>query len=425
MSVEKQIVECGGTVRKSILGLVLVAAMLISGVPGAADAGSRHTRQTTRATATPYVVKPGITFNDPYGAQFPTRNKLLGAINHTHKGAEIHIMTWSFYDGAITDALIRAHRRGATVQLIMSKGLSGDAAAGGNFRKLKRGISDNTGRTWRYRSWARTCSRACRMDGGYAMHSKWVTFSHSGASKEIVMEGSANLNIRAAVDQWNDWVTRVGDSRAYDTYQRVFDQAKKGGNFSPITVQDRNVKLWFSPRQDNLQYNLLRQTQCHDTPLHNGTTFIRVAAAVVRGTYGEAIARQLKRLKSQGCNIMMTYTILSPNVHDLLTTIRLRHLVYDNNGDGVFDQYLHMKAMVIVGHVGTDRSARLVYEGSANWSNPMKASDEQGMVIDSKGIANRYSKWLTQLFLRAPKPAASRAFRAIPGVDPYANVEMS
>lgn len=409
------------------MGLALAGLMLALGVPGVAAAGSNHhgdhhsTTRTTSSTSTPpYRVQRGIAFNNPHTAPNAIRNRILGAINHTYKGQQIHIMTWNFHDAAITRALIKAHHRGATVKLIMSRSLS-KGAPGANFRRLKGAIADNTGRKPSQRSWARTCTHACRAKGGYAMHAKWMTISRSGASKEIVMEGSANLTTSASSNQWNDWVTRVGDTKAFATYLKVFKQAAKGGSFAPVTVTSGKNKWWFAPRHDNLPASILSKTRCHGTSMHGGTTLIRIASDVVRGSYGETIARQVHRLAKQGCNVEMEYTIMSSEVHDMLGNVRLRHAVVDRNGDGVFDEYNHIKAFAILGHVGSVANAHIVFQGSANWSNIMHASDEQGAIMNSGPITRHYERWISARFASA-QPARALAFRRVPGVDPYAKI---
>lgn len=381
----------------------------------------RDGRDAREARASRYRVAPGPTFNHPYTNPYTTRTKVISAIRHTRRGRKIRAMTWSFYDSLITDALIDAHRRGVSVRLIMSYGLSTEPDAGANFRRLKAALRHNAGRRPGMRSWARTCDHSCRGGGG-AMHFKWISFSRTGVSRNVVMEGSANLNIRAAIDQWNDFFT-TKDPAIYNVYQKVFEQSKQDRAFKTITMRSGDYKVWFSPRRDNQQLRLLRRTRCSG-PL--GTTVIRIAAAVIRGSYGQAIARRLRELDNQGCNILLTFTIMDRESSAIMSGIPKRHLVYDHNDDGLYDEYLHMKAMSIDGRMRNKPRAHVVYQGSANWSNPMYTSDEQGMIINSRRTATKYRRWLTRLFNGAPTAeAVARQRQDHPNVvDPYANVEI-
>lgn len=379
-----------------------------------------------------YRVRPGVTFNDPWSRPMVTRIKLLGALNHTWRGQRIRVMTWSFFDSMITDALIAAHRRGVTVQFIMSRGLSTDAQAGHNYSRLRRALVNRPGTKPHKRSFARTCSHSCRGGGG-AMHSKWVTISKVDKSKFVVMQGSANLNIRAAVDQWNDWYTFVGNKKIYRTYQTIFEQAQLDRRAPAVTAIAGTTQLWFAPRKNDPVMAVLDQVRCVGARKAglNGRTVIRVASAVIQGRRGESIAWRLRQLHRQGCNIRLIYTLAPKKVRQAWGGVPTQHMAFDNNDDGLYDDYMHMKAMSISGWVGTDRSAGVVYNGSANWSKMGMVSDEQGTIMLRPLLARQYIRWIDTVFnkgqVRSREQARARARGGVvvPHVaDPYANVEL-
>ena len=70
----------------------------------------------------------------------------------------------------------------------------------------------------------------------------------------------------------------------------------------------------------------------------------------------------------------------------------------DRDGDGAYDVYLHMKAMAISGHYDGKRDARVVYQGSENWSGLAKLSDEQGLIIERDGVERAYGARINKLF---------------------------
>lgn len=113
-----------------------------------------------------------------------------------------------------------------------------------------------------------------------------------------------------------------------------------------------------------------------------GRTRIRIAPDVIRHARGMALARKVRRLWQDGCDVKIGYTVLGKDISEMLRApggrgpVPLEHLVEDRNGDGVFDLYFHLKSMTVVGNVGGDRSGYALLNGSANWSRTAAASDE-------------------------------------------------
>ena len=68
----------------------------------------------------------------------------------------------------------------------------------------------------------------------------------------------------------------------------------------------------------------------------------------------------------------------------------MKHLVQDFDGDGVFDNYFHLKTMSINGNYAGNRSGYAVLNGSANWSSSSARSDENLGVFYTKKRALRY-----------------------------------
>ena len=122
----------------------------------------------------------------------------------------------------------------------------------------------------------------------------------------------------------------------------------------------------------------------------------------------------------------------------------MRHLVQDINGDGMFDNYFHLKSMTVVGHIGRDRGKWLTLNGSSNWSGRGIRSDENLGVHWRKRITQRYEGYLSHWFGWSGFNAANRSVRMnrtaaqdgrlvdgllfgtgpINGIDPYAHVDM-
>lgn len=393
------------------------------GTSGKAGKGKKKPQQPKG-----FRVKRGAVFNDPYGSAYAWRGKVMRAIRHARPGSIMKIMSWSFYDSTITDALIDAYRRGVTIRMFMSRGLSSDPATGSNFRRLKNVFAQRGPKSKRPVSWGRTCSNSCRGKGG-SMHFKWWSFSQTGRSKNVVMQGSANLNIRASIDQWNDLYTWVDDEEVYELFDKVFRQSQKDKKQAPITLRRDFARIWIAPRAQDPVLDLLDEVRCSGAGSlgTNGKTKIRVAAAVISSTRGEAIASRLRKLANQGCDIKVIYTLAPRAVRGIFGGMATRQLAFDRNDDGLYDDYLHMKAMAVLGRVGDKRNTGYVLNGSGNWSTTGKISDEQGMVVNRVPIARQYSRWIDTLYGRAvaPETAARTAMRTTAdgeAIDPYANI---
>jgi hypothetical protein len=170
---------------------------------------------------------------------------------------------------------------------------------------------------------------------------------------------------------------------------------------------------------------LLDKVRCHgaaNTPNH--VTRIRIAPDVIRNSRGMALATKVRSLWNAGCNIRIGYTVVGIDVGRMLRSpagrgpVPMRHLVQDTNGDGLFDNYFHLKAMTIVGNVGGHHSQYVVLNGSANWSRLSSISDENIGVFWNKGLTLTYEQHLDYWLTHFPpsKPVSSTVTRSVGGL---------
>jgi phosphatidylserine/phosphatidylglycerophosphate/cardiolipin synthase-like enzyme len=369
--------------------------------------------------------RPGVTFNSP--GQFVINDKVLRAIRHSFKRSKIRAMTWNFNSWVFVRALREAHQRGVSVRIIISRRLAREQGPGGPFRTLQRALDrGNKRRPKRYRSWARTCYHSCRGRGG-AMHSKMYVFSKVGAQRHVVMSSSANMTGSAGAAQYNDMFTITGRRGPYRGSIKVFNQAAKDRRAPVVSYKSGSFTGWFQPRrsQPDRVMRMLNKVRCKGARGAgiNGRTSIRIAQDVMLGDRGVRIATKLRSLHRHGCNIRLVYSQLGGRIWKLTRNIPRNHLVRDRDGDGAYDIYLHMKAMAISGHYGSKRGARVVYQGSENWSGIANLSDEQGLIIRREGVERKYGRRINRLFgihLVSARPL----FAPVPQVDdPYMNME--
>lgn len=383
----------------------------------------RPTQRVAAAAAT-YRVSPGVTFNNPLTATGKRAiiGKINSAINHTPRGGQIRIFTWSIWTKAGVTAAINAHQRGVTVRVILDRE-NVQLQPNPHVRRLRLGLAtaNNSKRPPERRSGVRLCDRSCRGKAGRA-HSKFMLFSQAGRSKYIYMHGSANWGDAAAARQWNDLYTFVDRKPVYDTATAVFDQAYRDrpvpSPWTEYTSPGKTFTLAWAPTTATSRANdrlvaTLSRVKCRGAiaPAGNAShrTIIRVAPDVLRNDYGMTVARHLRRLWDAGCDVKVGYTVIGVEIKRYLSQpggrgpVPLRHLANDFDGDGAFDRYFHLKVYTINGVIGSNRSAYWMVQGSANTSSSSLGSDETFTYITNRrAVTVRYQKHIDYWYTRYP-----------------------
>ena len=392
-----------------LLALLLVLTSLV--LPGAAASAPVVSASAVVSTALPITAaapraqapqrqfrpRRGVTFNSPVDGPAVQRAifaKIMRSIDATPRGEQINIFSWNFQSPAAADALLRAQKRGVRVRLLMDE-INNTEIVNGPFRKVRFGLAQgNEGKRKARRSWARTCEKSCRGTRAQA-HAKFFMFSRVGPVPRVVIQGSANLTEAATFNQWNDVYTHVRNEDVWAFYEEIFRQSATD---KPIArpfeaVRAATFRLIQFPlvggRDPVLQ--LLDEVNCQGASnTASGVTRIRIAPDVFRNARGMRIAKVVKNLWNRGCDIRIGYTVIGIDVGRYLRSpegrgpVPLRHLVQDLDGDGEFDNYFHLKAMSIVGHLGDNREGYAVLNGSANWSGTALQNDENVGVYRNK-----------------------------------------
>jgi phosphatidylserine/phosphatidylglycerophosphate/cardiolipin synthase-like enzyme len=387
----------------------------------------------------PYSPSPGVIFNDANGsngARNRILNKIVASIRHAPPGSTIRVVTWSYFYGRGTDALIAAHKRGVSVRLVMALAKSKESH---DYKRLRRALGSygNKKRPYALKSGVKACRATCRGHAG-TMHAKMFMFSRAGKAKNVVMWGSPNLTRASARLQWNDLYTSVNRVPIFDYAIKIFNEMwrdkpvagpyeiVRSGPIGLAVLPYRGTGDWIS--------NELSKVRCQGATGgtgYDGRTTILVAQAVIRGTIGNRIARLLKQRWDEGCRVRILYTIRGVETRKILMgsggrgAVPMRHYVQDLNGDGLYDKYLHMKALVVSGVMGDRTNARFVMNGSENWADLARLSDEEVGYFEGEYFTRRYSNWINWLWNHVPKsvPLTVTA-RRMPPKDPYANLEL-
>lgn len=399
---------------------IVLTALLVTGV--------LTTAGTSPATAAKPKPKPvftpaaGPTFNNPYGSVDSRRaiiRKILRTIDVVPRGEEIRIASWNVRSSNITAALLRAHKRGVSVQVVMDRSNWTTDNPNPDASRLAHGLKAGKVRKKpENRSWLRECRGSCRGPHGIA-HTKFFLFSKAGHARNVVIFGSNNATELAAEIQWNDIYTRVERPNEYAEFLSVFnemrrDERPKGGGYREFAHTNYTTMFYpyygkDVPKGDPV-LTMLNRVRCTGATGGTGTrgrTRIRIAQTAMYGDRGIAIANRLATMHRRGCDIRIVYAMFGNEVLRILrqeagTRIPMTHLAWDRDEDGIYDRYVHMKSLAISGVYGKKTNAMITVNGSANWTPVSLASDEVIGVFNSPITTRAYIKWIDFLFTHRP-----------------------
>ncbi|WP_182920380.1 phospholipase D-like domain-containing protein [Nocardioides cavernaquae] len=401
--------------------LVVIAAVLLVGSLSSAPSQAADT----------WVPPGGAAFNNPvagYTGRTALVRRVIAAVDHSPRGSVIRIAAYSFDRKDVADALVRAHRRGVLVQMVLN-----DNWTSTQTRRLRKILGGNPSAS----RFVRICDGSCRGGAGN-LHMKVYAFSRTGAATNVIMTGSANMTDRAVQLQWNDMVTLRGQNGLFNTFVGVFNQLKYDRPVSPqwVYYEQPDMQAQFyrtsarqrtgtttsrtpTPDEDPVMKRL-RAVNCVAQPGFglNGKTQIRVMMYGWNGDRGKYLADQVARLKRQGCGIKVITSVAGGGVIKVLNEagIPVKSADYKYLSDGTVDFYSHLKVMWIDGTMRkpvtttttpeptlTDPSpaptttttiqnvgTRMVWTGSENWSEMSFRNDELCLGLTNSTIVRKY-----------------------------------
>ena len=419
-----------------IVALTLLVSGFVIGTTGPAVAD---------AYDPPAGVKLSAPIKSPYG-NYVIFNHLLRTINSVPRGEKIRIASWNIRSDKYFRALVGAHKRGVSVQIVVDVENANDHMEFPNpgfFWMQKELRQGNTKRKAGYRSYAKVCYRSCRGKYGIA-HAKYFLFSKSYHTKYVVMYGSFNATDLAAQIQWNDMYTVTGRKNLYQfAMQRWAEAAQdkpvanawKVDTFGPIrwglfpyigegATGDPVIRV----------LNGVKCTGVTGAAGKNGRTVIRIAQTSQAYERGEKIARKLKALWNEGCDIRMLSAIYGDRDRAIYRAagprgpMPFRQIAQDFDGDGLYDRYMHTKFMTISGNWNGVTDAQYAWNGSGNWERYVLSSDDTFVRIQSPNLVKVYSDYVNYWWEHVPpkpKVTVEQQLRILSGqVDPYQNIEV-
>jgi phosphatidylserine/phosphatidylglycerophosphate/cardiolipin synthase-like enzyme len=356
--------------------VLLIGATPVSASPTQdrpTDPPAQHSVQRAVADAAPPRSPGQALFNDPFGTkrqQFALIRHINRAIDGAGRRSVVRVAAFSFAMPATAQALIRAHRRGAAVKLVVDD----RSATWGSVRNLRRQLGANIHR----RSFVRVCHGSCRGGSGN-QHAKFVTISGTRRAEHVVMVGSMNFTTFAAARQWQDLYS-VADADLYAQYERVFRQMKRDrpqkGLSLPALAHGMRVEV--EPRvatpPDPVAVRLAA-VRCRGVDRRagdRGHTLLRISMHAWNGERGVRLARKVAHLRRTGCDVRVVGGVgVGRRVATILRRAGVDYRAGDRDGRAT-----HEKVMFVSGRYGASDNASFVWTGSHNFTDRSLRNDE-------------------------------------------------
>jgi hypothetical protein len=320
----------------------------------------------------------------------------------------IRVTVYSMTDRRFAAAMAAADRRCLSVQILMNNHLNRENDQA--WRGLEDALGTNVfrGDGTPRRSFAHRCHSACRGRG--VLHTKMYLFDsrvrvpRREPIRKTVLVGSSNMTSNASNIQWNDLFAQRNDAGLFATFSGMFDRMRLDNGFHPEpgTVTNGRFQTIFMPQRSTSDpyeraLGAIRCTGATGGAGIRGRTLLSINMHAWFGTRGMALANSVRSLYAHGCYVRVLYSFMSFKVFKKLergtgSRMSVRRTIFSHDNKTAY-VYSHFKNIDISGHVGSDRSARVVYTGSNNFTNDgLRAFDEVIVRIASGSAYRAYSR---------------------------------
>ncbi|MBN0046750.1 phosphatidylserine/phosphatidylglycerophosphate/cardiolipin synthase family protein [Streptomyces actuosus] len=343
------------------------------------------------STAAEAPVVTGAVFNDPKGTtaqQNAVKDHIIKAIDGTQGGRLIRASLYALKDQDYADALIRAHRRGVNIRVVLDHAYADSAAV--------RSLETELGTDRSVSSWVHVCGTAgaCIATGGTnpINHNKFFTFSRIGdvgVAEDVVIQTSANQTSLNVAKYWNNAYTVVGNTALYTAYVDYFNDlaAEKRTDDYYTSAKVGTEKYYFFPQSTgDVVVDILRNVSCTGnstvgTPTHKSV--VRVAAFAL---HRDSVARALADLADEGCSVQIVYADSNDEAtlkgHANLSLKKL------DTADGYL---VHSKYFTVEGNYAGHPDTKWTFTGSHNLDvSSLRDNDEALLRLEGAAAHDAY-----------------------------------
>lgn len=361
-------------VIRTLIAALAVAANLLTPLPATAEP-----RTGPSAAHPEYTPSTRAFFNRVSGnSNDALTDEFVKLIDSAH--GSITVAAFRFDEPRITEALIRAARRGLALTVIVNA----EAGEQSQFKYLQ-GVVASTSPF----SIVAKCEReegsdgACIGDG--TMHSKLFLFKQVGDAHFVSTITTANLNKGSGDDLFNSAYTHVNNKPLFDRLQNyVFDLYRMRGTGEDLDYYTTNppqiigsVKSYFYPRASgDTVTNTLKAVECP------GRIYVSMWS-ISRGSP----TNLLGELASKGCEIeVIAYKIYDQACENLTVDGKIK---LHGFSDG--KPYVHQKN-ILMDTTYTGEFHRVVFTGSSNLNNPSLQENDEVVfrVMDEPAVYDQF-----------------------------------
>lgn len=383
----------------------IVGSALVFVGAAAPSQAERLTTTTAQAvnTATNFTPKAGLIFNNPKGSktkQYAIVTQIDRTIDAAPKGSTIRMAQYLFDTKSTADKLIKAHKRGVRVQVLLDDGVYNSHIA-----RVRAALGTNE----RAGSYLTTCSHSCMANSASVMHAKIFLFSSAGKARNVSMVSSGNTHSVNIVNSWNNIHTIVGDTVLYNSLNRYFTDMLRDVNTPNYfrTTTSGIYKLYYFPHasmREHVLLDVLQHVKCTKVKTGYGTSNHRTIVRVAMWGWTSKrkdIAQQLWTLHNRGCKVEVILNTGRTSLKPIIGTLLKKSSKYgqmkvydawrDKNLNDYGELYMHHKLVTING-TWFGKPTKVAYTGSLNFTGPgTESNNDVLMRVKHTGMYNQYA----------------------------------
>ena len=354
-------------------------------------------------------------FQDPGANPAPDHSleqHAIDLIDATPSGERITFAFRDFNSDAVTDALIRAHDRGVTIDGVIDGGEWTRTAV----QRLRAALGPDHAVVCGYPDFFFNSCIANTVTGplhNSLQHNKFLTFSRlADGRSHVVLETSENFYGPSQFTYYNDMVEIDGDAKLYAAYGAyVADmqaQVRSDDHYIIASGDDGRNTIYLSPRRqasldtDDTIVDRLNEVGCSRGGAPDGHGLIRVANMAFRSERA-VIMDKLVALQRAGCDIDV---IISNADGDILAGLLSAGIPVHPlflRAVGTRPQVMVHDKFFLIDAINTTTRTRekTTYAGTSNWRPDEQKSDDLLLRIIDDGVYNAYSRYWGLIASRA------------------------